>query len=141
LFTEDVNATLSDPALQISTGAIAGAVERQRRLISLSVTWNNPEQALKIAEAAAKTLETQNAKYFAQLGSTGAMVTRIDGPDVFPVGQGVRDRLDIPIRALLAFIFGLVIIFVLEALDDSVRGAKDVEKMGLEVMGEIPDGK
>ncbi len=139
LFTEDVNATLNDPNLRVPTGNIAGAVERQRRLISLSVTWNNPEQALQIAEAAAETLETQNAKYFAQLGSTGAMVTRIDGPDVFPVGQGVRQQLDIPIRAILAFIAGLVIIFILDALDDSVRGAKDIEKMGLEVVGEIPD--
>jgi capsular polysaccharide biosynthesis protein len=139
LFTNDVNATLNDPALRVSTGSIAGAVERQRRIISMSVTWNNPEQALQIAEAAAQTLETQNAKYFAQLGSEGAMVTRIDGPDVFPVGQGIRERLDLPIRAVLAFLAGLVIVFILDALDDSVRGARDIENMGLEVMGEIPD--
>ena len=105
----------------------------------MTITWNNPEQAKRIADAAAKTLETQNAKYFAQLGSQGANVTIIDGPDVSAVTQGLREKLDIPIRAVIAFLAGIVLIFVLDYLDDSVRGASDLEKMGVAGLGEIPD--
>lgn len=139
LFANDVNTTLNDAALKISKDNIAGAVEKQRRIMSMTITWNNPEQAKRIADAAAKTLETQNAKYFAQLGSQGASVTIIDGPDVSGVTQGLRDKLDIPIRAIIAFLFGIVAIFLLDYLDDSVRGANDLDKLGLAVLGEIPD--
>lgn len=139
LFANDVNTALNDPALKISKNNISGAVEKQRRIMSMTITWNNPDQAKRIAGAAAKTLETQNAKYFAQLGSQGATVTIIDGPDVSQVTPGLRERLDIPLRAVLAFLAGIVLIFVLDYLDDSVRGASDLEKMGLRVMGEIRD--
>lgn len=139
LFAGDVNTTLNDPALRISKNNISGAVEKQRRIMSMTIVWNNPEQAKQIADAAARTLETQNAKYFAQLGSEGATVTIIDGPDVSAVTQGLRERLDIPIRALIAFLAGIVLLFVLDYLDDSVRGTSDLEKMRLRVMGEIPD--
>lgn len=139
LFARDVNATLNDPNLTVSKGVIAGSVEKQHRISSMRIVSGNAEQAKRIAEAAAKTLETQNSKYFAQLGSTGAMVTIIDGPTVSAVTPGLRERLDLPIRALLAFLAGIVLIFVLDYLDDSVRGAGDLEKMGVRVMGVIPD--
>jgi capsular polysaccharide biosynthesis protein len=139
MFADAVNATLNDPALKISKNNLAGAVEKQRRIMSLTVTWNNPDEAKRIADAAAQTLAAQNAKYFAQLGSQRATVTIIDGPDVAPVTPGLRERLDIFIRAAIAFAAGVVLAFILDYLDDSVRGASDVEKIGLKVMGEIPD--
>lgn len=139
MFANDVNATLADPALKISKNNISGAVEKQRRIMSMTIAWSEPTQAQQIADAAAKTLETQNAKYFAQLGSQGATVTIIDGPDVSAVTPGLRERLDLPLRALIAFLIGVVLIFILDYLDDSVRGARDIEKMGVQVLGEIPD--
>jgi capsular polysaccharide biosynthesis protein len=141
MFANDVNTTLNDPALKISKNNLTGAVEKQRRIMSLTVTWNNPDEAKRIAAAAAQTLAAQNAKYFAQLGSQRATVTIIDGPDVAPVTPGLRERLDIFIRAAIAFAAGVVLAFLLDYLDDSVRGASDVEKIGLKVMGEIPDKK
>jgi capsular polysaccharide biosynthesis protein len=141
LFAADVNRTLNDPALVVSKGNLSGAVERQRRIMSLRAIWNNPDQARRIADAAARTLETQNSKYFAQLGSEGATITIIDGPAVSAQTPGLRERLDLPLRALIAFVAGLVLVFLLDYLDDSVRGTRDVEKMGIRVMGEIPDRK
>lgn len=141
LFANDVNAVLNDPQLKISKGNISGAVEKQRRIMSLAITWDNPEQAKRIAEAAVRALATQNAKYFAQMGAQGATVTILDEPTVSAVTPGLRDRLDIFIRAGIAFLAGIVLVFILDYLDDSVRGARDVEKMGLQVLGEIPDRK
>lgn len=141
LFASDVNTALNDPAIKISKGNIGGAVEKQHRILSMSISWNNPEQAKRIAEAAATTLATQNAKYFTQLGAAGAMVTIIDGPDISTVTPGLREQLDLPIRALLALLAGIVLIFVLDYLDDSVRNGNDLEKMGVRLLGEIPDRK
>lgn len=139
LFANDVNATLNDPALKVSKNNISGAVEKQRRIMSMTITWNDPDQIQRIADAAAKTLETQNAKYFAQLGSKGATVTIIDGPDIAPVTPGLRERLDLVIRAVIAFAAGVVIVFLLDSLDDTIRDGRELEKMGFTVVGEIPD--
>jgi capsular polysaccharide biosynthesis protein len=94
LFANDVNANLAGTGLHVDKGNLSGAVEKQRRIMSMAVTWGNPDEARQIAQAASKTLETQNAKYFKQLGSEGATVTIIDGPDVAPVGAGLRERSD-----------------------------------------------
>jgi capsular polysaccharide biosynthesis protein len=140
MFANDVNANL-EPNLRIDKSAILGAVEKQRRIMSMTITWGNEQQARVIASAAAKTLETQNAKYFKQLGSEGATVTIIDGPDVAPVPPSLRERFDIPIRLALALGAGLLLAFLVDYLDDTVRDARELETMGMRVLGEIPKGK
>ncbi len=137
LFANDVNANLG-PALKINKNVISGAVEKQRRIMSMTITWGDEQQARVIADAAAKTLETQNAKYFKQLGSEGASVTIIDGPDVGPVPASLRERLDIPIRLSLAIAAGLLLAFLVDYLDDTVRDSRELEAMGMPVLGEIP---
>ncbi len=141
MFANDVNANLAGTNLAISKNNISGAVEKQRRIMSMTVTWGDPEQARQIAAAAVKTLETENAKYFKQLGSEGATVTIIDGPDIVPVGQSLRERLDIPIRLALALAAGLLLAVLVDYLDDTIREAREVRALGMDVLGEIPRGK
>lgn len=141
MFANDVNANLQGTGITVTKDNISGAVEKQRRIMSMTISSGNPDQARTIAQAAAKTLETQNSKYFKQLGSDGATVTIIDGPDVAPVGPGLRERLDIPIRLALALVAGLLLVFLIDYIDDSVRSGKEVEAMGMPVLGEIPQGK
>ncbi len=141
LFAQDVNAVLNDPQLKISKGNLSGAVEKQRRIMSLTIAWHNPEEAKRIADAAVQALATNNAKYFAQMGAQGATVTILDNPTVAAVTPGLRERLDIFIRAAIAFVAGVVLVFILDYMDDSVRGARDMDKLGLNVLGEIPDKK
>jgi protein tyrosine kinase modulator len=138
MFAADVNTNLEGTNLKIDKNAIAGSVEKQHRIMSMSITWGDEKQAGVIASAAAKALETQNAKYFKQLGSEGASVTIIDGPDVGPVSPSLRERLDIPIRLGLALAAGVLLAFLWDYLDDSVRDARELEAMGLKVIGEIP---
>lgn len=144
VFADDVNAQLAKmgvSGITINKGNISAAVEKQRRLMSMTVTWNNPEQAQKIADAAVTNLSDNNAKYFAQLGATGATVAVIDKPAVSKVGPSLREQLDIPIRVLIALLAGLALAFILDYLDNSVRDARDAEALGLRVIGEIPRGK
>ncbi|MBI3742174.1 MAG: hypothetical protein HY257_10535, partial [Chloroflexi bacterium] len=82
-FAEDVNAVLAISGaanLKVNKGNISGAVEKQRRLMSMTITWQNAAEAQAIADAAVKNLSENNAKYFAQLGAVGAMVVVIDKP-------------------------------------------------------------
>jgi capsular polysaccharide biosynthesis protein len=144
VFADDVNAMLKKMGVNdvtVSRGTFGAAIEKQRRLMSLSVTWGNADQAQKIADAAVKNLTDNNAKYFAQLGAKGASITVIDHPVVVPIGRSLRDQLDIPIRVLIALLAGVALAFVLDYLNTSVRDARDVESLGLRVIAEIPRGK
>jgi capsular polysaccharide biosynthesis protein len=144
VFADDVNAQLVKmglAALTVHKGEIGGAVEKQRRLMSLSITRSSPEEAQKIAEAAVKNLAENNAKYFAQLGSAAASLTVIDRPAVGAVGPSLRERLDIPIRMGLALLAGVALAFILDYLDTTIRDSREVEALGLRVLGEIPRGK
>ena len=141
VFADDVNARLKKTGVSgvtVTKGNLSAAVEKQRRLMSMTVIWNNPEQAQKIADAAVANLSDNNAKYFAQLGAAGAMVAVIDKPTVGRVGASLREQVDIPIRVLIALLAGIALAFVLDYLDNSVRDARELETLGLHVIGEIP---
>ncbi len=141
LFADDVNAQLAkmgERGLTVNKGQISGAVQRQRRLVSLSVTAGQPDQAMKLADAAVKALAENNAKYFAQLGSSAASVTIIDRPAVGAVAAPLRDQLDLPIRVALALAAGIALAFLLDYLDTSVRDGREIQALGIAVLGEIP---
>ena len=143
-FADDVNATLAKMGasdMKISKGNISAAIEKQRRLMSMTITWHDATQAQKIADAAVQNLSENNAKYFSQLGAAGASVAVIDKPVAYRVGASLREQLDIPIRLLLALLAGIALAFILDYLDTSVRDARDAEALGLRVVGEIPRGK
>ena len=92
----------------------------------------------RIAEAAAAELAENAPQYFQQLGTPGAGVTLIDGPNISAVGPGVREQIELPLRVLLALLVGVGIVFLLHYLDRSVRRRSELEEMGLRVLGEIP---
>src|SRR5512143_2861925 len=123
-FADDVNAELTKmgaAGIVVHKGNISGAIEKQRRLMSMTVIWGNPEQAGQVAEAAVRSLTLNDKKYFAQLGSSAASLTVIDRPVVGRVGASLREQLDIPIRVLIALLAALALAFIMDYLDASVR--------------------
>ena len=50
----------------------------------------------------------------------------------------MRERVDLPLRMLIAFLVGIGIVFLMDYMDTSVRGRKDLENFGMVVVGEIP---
>ena len=140
LFAEQVSARLADANLTVPPGVIQGsaATGKQHRIITLSFNWPNADELRLIADAAAAELSENATFYFQQLGNDGAGITMIDPPGVGPVGGGVRDQIELPLRVALGFLVGVGIVFLLHYLDDSVRRRADVEALGLAVLGEIP---
>jgi len=126
--------------LEVPVGAIQGATSagKLHRILQVSITWHDAAQLERIANAVVETLQTRGHVYFAQLATDEAAVAVIDPPTIHAVGASLRQRLDLPLRLLLALAAGVGLAFLLEYLDDSVRGRADLAALGLPVLGEIP---
>ncbi len=53
------------------------------------------------------------------------------------MGRPAREQLDLPLRVLLALAAGIGLAFLLDYLDTSVRERRDLEELGLPVLGEV----
>jgi hypothetical protein len=83
-------------------------------------------------------LNEEAAALVGPLGDARPVLRLIDPPVVVPVGRGLRDKLEVPIRLGLAVLAGIAGAFLLDYLDRSVRGPDELEKMGLPVLARIP---
>jgi len=140
LFADNVSERLSEEDIVVPPGLIQGsaATGKQHRIITLNFNWGDQLQLETIAAASAAELTENSAFYFQQLGTDGAGVTLLDGPHVAEVGPSMRDRVDLPLRMLIAFLVGIGIVFLMDYMDTSVRGRRDLETLGMAVVGEIP---
>ena len=140
LFARNVSERLAGQNITVPPGVIQGsaATGKQHRIITLNLSGGDEAQLRQMAEAAAAELAENAGAYFEQLGTPGAGVTLIDGPNISAVGPGVREQIELPLRVLLAVLVGVGIVFLLHYLDTSVRRRSELEEMGLRVLGEIP---
>jgi len=135
-----VSRRLEGQGITVPPGVIQGSTssEKVHRLLTLRITWRDPHEALAIAEATVEALREESPKYFARLLGQPPQISVFDGPKVVPLGIPLRERLDLPIRLLLGLIAGLGLAFLLDCLDDTIREAKEVEALGISVLGHIP---
>lgn len=140
LFARGVSARLAGQAIDLPPGLIQGsaATGQQHRIITLSFRWGDEEQLVAITNAAAAEITQNAAAYFQALGTEGAGVTVLDGPTIGVVGASLRQRLEWPMRIGLGLLVGLGLVFLLDYLDTSLRNRREVESLGLRVIGEIP---
>jgi capsular polysaccharide biosynthesis protein len=142
-FAADVNRRLADmgSAVQISPGSIGGVTiaEKQHRLLRLNVNWGNAAELADIATAIVTAMEEDSPKYLTQLGTAGALINVIDEPSPpAAIPASLTQRLNLPVRLLLALAAGLALTFFLDYLDDSIRGRPDLEAMNVAVLAEVP---
>ena len=140
LFASAVSAELAAQGIQVPTGAISGSTQagKLHRILAVNIAWGQEGELREIANAVVRVLQARSAEFLAQLGTENAEVRLIDPPVVFPVGASLQDRLDLPIRLLLAALAGVALAFVWDYLDDSVRSVAEAEALGLRVLGSIP---
>jgi len=126
--------------LAVAAGAIQGATSagKLHRILSVSITWGNAQEMERIAQAVTAALVEGGQLYFAQLGTERAAVALIDPPAIGAVGPSLRQRLDLPLRLLLALAAGVALAFLLDYLDDTIRHRADLETLGLPILAEIP---
>jgi capsular polysaccharide biosynthesis protein len=139
-FAQDV-ALLSGVA--VAPGAIQGATSsgKLHRILSLSISWPNEAELRQIATGAVQVLQDQNNRYLGQLSTENAVINLIDPPTITQTGVSLRQRLDLPLRILLALIAGIILVFFIDYLDDTIRGKDDITCLGVTVLAEIPRTK
>ena len=140
LFAQQVSQRLAEQGITIPAGAIQGssATGKLHRILSLSITWPDRAQLEAITTAAVAELRDNITFYFRQLGTENALVTILDEPQITTIGPSLRQRLDFPLRLLLTFLAGILLVFLLDYFDTALRDRQGVEALGLVVIGEIP---
>lgn len=111
---------------------------REHRIMTVTITWPDAAQVQAIAEAVAAEVEDGGRAYFPQLEDVQASAVLIDGPGIGAVGPSLKERLDLPLRLLVALVAAVAIAFLWDYLDDTVRGRADAEALNVPVLGEIP---
>lgn len=136
-FAEDVSALAGLP---LGAGPIQGATSagKLHRILTVSIGWPDDQELARIADAVVTILTTSADRYFSQLSTDSAVISLIDAPAITPVGRSLRDRLDLPLRLLLALVAGVGLTFLLDYVDGSVRHRADLASLQIPVLGEIP---
>lgn len=143
LFAAGVSKRLLAEGITLPADTIGGSATtgKQHRIITLEFTWPHQAEAEAIANAATAELEESAASYFRQLGTEGATIEILDRPTISPIGISLRQRLEFPLRVLLALLAGLGLAFLVDYFDDSVRNPTDLEALGISIIGAIPKHK
>lgn len=142
-FAADVNRRLSElhSPVQIPPGSISGVTiaEKQHRILRLNLSWGNAAELADIAQAVVRVMQEDSPKYLTQLGTPGALINVIDEPAPPAANPpSLTQRLNLPVRLLLALAAGLALAFLLDYLDDSVRSRSELEGLGIPVLAEVP---
>jgi capsular polysaccharide biosynthesis protein len=140
-FAEAVSGELATRGLNLSAGAVAGAVsgsDNQRSILVIYLNWPDDKELVTIAQAVTTVLQTRNADVFPQLGGQPATVTPLDQPSVGPVPPSLRVRYDWLLKVGLGLVVGLALALVAHYLDPRVMEKDELERLGLQVIAEIP---
>ena len=142
-FAAAVSEDLAAQGLDVQPASVAASIvsDHSRSIVVLYFSVGDPATLQAIADAAARVLQTRNAEVFPQNGPTGATVTPLDSAQVGAMPPSLRAQLDLPVRLLLALGAGVVLALVAHYLDPHIRDRRDVEKLGLAIVGEIPNSR
>jgi capsular polysaccharide biosynthesis protein len=140
VFAEEVSRRLKEQGITVPAGAIGASTQpgKLHRILTVNVGWGDEAQLRAIANAIVATLTESSADFFGQFSAQEADIRLIDPPVVSKSGRPAREKLDFPLRILLALSAGVALAFLLDYLDDSVRERTDLERLGVAVLGEIP---
>ncbi len=122
-------------------GPPQGYIEARKahRVLTLTVTSGSERDGKDIASEAAKMLQQEKDRYISGISDYPPTVQVVDQPAVAIAPAPARDAVDILLRTMLGFIAGLMLAFLLEYLDDSLRSPGEVkELLGVPVLGELP---
>ena len=139
-FATAVSAELAENGLDIPAGAIQGSLAADNVRSKLEISLNNADPKALEAMMAAVTVvvQEQNADALPQLGGETAVIVPLSEPVVNQISPGIRSQLDLPTRIFVALIAGIALALLVEYLDPTIRESRELETIGLKILGEIP---
>ncbi len=140
VFADAVSDRLASAGIRIPAGAIGASTQpgKLHRILTVNVNWGDESQIKSIADAIAATLTESSADFFGQFSAEEADIRLIDPPSIAVVGRSTREQLDLALRLFLGLAAGIGLAFAMHYLDDSVQDRRDLEAIGLAVLGEVP---
>jgi capsular polysaccharide biosynthesis protein len=139
-FAAAVSSQLALDGIDVTPGSIQDglAADGARSMFTLSFVHGDAETAAQVMNAAIVVMQQDNASAIPVLTDEPATLVPLDSPAVTPLPAGLRSRLDLPLRVALAIAVGFGLAFLVEYLDPTVRDRREVEAIGLKLLGEIP---
>ena len=139
-FAAAVSRRLANQGIVVDPGMIQGSTQpgKLHRILTVSITGGDPQELSAITDAVIATVQDEAAAFMPRLFAQNGAAYLVNQGAVVPVGPSLRQRLDLPLRLLIALAAGIGLAFLLDYLDDRVRGREDLERLGLPVLGEIP---
>ncbi|WP_281884325.1 YveK family protein [Paenibacillus sp. YYML68] len=134
---EPALAELNDPELTV--GAIASATSvhlmKESNVVSIIVTWPEPEQAARIANAVSRSFTSEISKLMGQ-NSIGTLDQALVPERPLPSKRSVLLVVGVMAGAIIA----VGLIYVRALFDNTIYSAADIERgTDLKVMGIIPE--
>ncbi len=142
-FAAAVSQRLQVQGITVPPGALQGSTQagKLHRIMTVGITWGNPDELAEIGDAVAAVIEQEAATFMPRLFAQNGAAYLVNQGGVGTVGPGLSDRLEFPLRLMLALAAGIALAFLADYLDDRIRSREDIERMGLMVVGEIPRRK
>ncbi len=141
------------PGTEVAAGEIASSLSAtdRHRIADITVRRALParvpadevakveRQLLAIAQAVVEELNAHGADWFARLGEDEVVLSVIDSPRVERLPASLTERLQQPLRLLLALLIGLGLAAWREAIDLAIRNAEQAAlAVAAPVLGVIP---
>lgn len=142
-FAELVSQRLAERGVTVAPQAIVAGTssESTRSMMVYSVSYLDPEVLKQIMDEAGQVLIENNDLGLPQLGGEAAQLVQLDQPIVNRVSAGITKQLDLPLRIVLALLAGIGLALLVDYLDPTIRNRKELELMGLSVIGAIPGNR
>ena len=142
-FAAAVSQRLAGQGLTIPAGALQGSTQagKLHRILAVTITWPNPDELAAIGDAVAATLQEDAPRFMPRLFAQNGAAYLINRGGVSEIGASLRQKLELPLRLLIALAAGIGLAFLAHYLDDRIRSRDDLDGLGLPVIGEIPRGR
>ncbi len=140
-FAQAVAERLRGAGMEVTAGAVQGAIvtDNAQSILVVYLTWPDPAEALAVAQAVTAELTENGAAYFPQLEGVEPAVRLLDPPQPVALPPGLRAQLMGPaIKLALGLVVGLALAFLWHYLDPTVQDASELERLGLAVLAKIP---
>jgi capsular polysaccharide biosynthesis protein len=135
-----VSQGLAEQGITVAPQAIVAGTssESTRSMMVLSISYVDPTVLDQIMHEAGRVLIERNDLGLPQLGGEPAQLVQLDEPIVNRVSAGIVQQLDLPLRIVLALLAGIGLALLVEYLDPTIHDRRELETMGLLVIGSIP---
>jgi capsular polysaccharide biosynthesis protein len=138
-FRDEVASSATAKGLSIDGGQLQIVSDNQRPIGQITIYWHDVDELDQIINAVIDVLLDRNTAYFApQLGGQKAHVILLDDPQITTAPPSLPNRFAPLIRLAIGILVGVVLAFLADYLDTTIRETKELKRLGLDVIGVLP---